>query len=118
MIHRRKISIRYVDEIKYYKTITVDVGLDRMKEWELTIKDFGIKVNDNKISYAEKQIKDCLRQLHKDYLENNLEEELKTIYSEYIKPYFGRSQNTQIENIRRMREEHNRLKENEDKNNQ
>jgi len=110
LIHRRKISIRYVDSIKYYKTIVVDVGLDRMKEWELTIKDFGIKVNDNKISYAEKQIKDQLRKLHKDYLEDKLEESLKNIYAEYVKPYFGRSQNTQVENIKKMREERNKLK--------
>lgn len=110
MIHKRTFRIEFIDDIRYAKTITVDVGLDRKKEWELTIKDLGLKVNDNKINFAKKEIKQQLKQLHQDYLEDNLEEELKAIYSEYIKPYSLRSPNTQIENIKKMREEHNELK--------
>ena len=110
MIHKRTFRIEFIDDIRYAKTIIVDVGLDRKKEWELTIKDLGLKVNDNKINFAKKEIKQQLKQLHQDYLEDNLEEELKAIYSEYIKPYSLRSPNTQIENIKKMREEHNELK--------
>ena len=110
MIHKRTFRIEFIDDIRYAKTITVDVGLDRKKEWELTIKDLGLKVNDNKINFAKKEIKQQLKQLHQDYIEDKLEEELKAVYSEYLKPYFGRSQNTQIENIKKMREEHNELK--------
>ena len=110
MIHKRTYRIENIDKLIYYKTIVVNVGLDRMKEWELTIKEFNIKVNDNKINSAKKEIKQQLKQLHQDYLEDKLEEELKAVYSEYLKPYFGRSQNTQLENIKKMREEHNELK--------
>ena len=110
MIHKRTFRIEFIDDIRYAKTIIVSVGLDRKKEWELTIKDLGLKVNDNKINFAKKEIKQQLKQLHQDYLEDNLEEELKAIYSEYIKPYSLRSPNTQTENIKKMREEHNELK--------
>lgn len=110
MIHKRTFRIEFIDDIRYAKTIIVDVGLDRKKEWELTIKDLGLKVNDNKINFAKKEIKQQLKQLHQDYLEDNLEEELKAVYSEYLKPYFGRSQTSQLENIKKMREEHNELK--------
>ena len=110
MIHKRTFRIEFIDDIRYAKTIIVAVGLDRKKEWELTIKDLGLKVNDNKINFAKKEIKQQLKQLHQDYLEDNLEEELKAIYSEYIKPYSLRSPNTRIENIKKMREEHNELK--------
>ena len=111
MIHKRTYRIENIDKLKYYKTIVVNVGLDRMKEWELTIKEFNIKVNDNKINSAKKEIKKQLLQLHQDYLEDKLEDSLKCIYAEYMKPYFGRSQTPQSENVRRMREEHNRMKE-------
>lgn len=110
MIHKRTYRIEFVDNIKYYKTIIVDIALDRTKEWELTFKDFGFKVNNNKINSAKKEIKKLLRNLHQDYLDNKLDEELKVIYAEYIKPYFGRSQTPQSENVRRMREEHNEMK--------
>ena len=110
MIHKRTFRIEFIDDIRYAKTIIVDVGLDRKKEWELTIKNLGLKVNDNKINFAKKEIKQQLKQLHQDYLEDNLEEELKAVYVEYLKPYFGRSQNTQIENIKKMREEHKEMK--------
>ena len=110
MIHKRTFRIEFIDDIRYAKTIIVAVGLDRKKEWELTIKDLGLKVNDNMISVATKKIKEQLRQLHKDYLEDKLEESLKAAYLEYIKPYYLRSPNTQIENIKKMREEHNELK--------
>lgn len=110
MIHKRTYRIEFVDNIKYYKTIIVDIALDRTKEWELTFKDFGFKVNNNKINSAKKEIKKLLRNLHQDYLDNKLDEELKDIYAEYIKPYFGRSQTPQSENVRRMREEHNEMK--------
>ena len=111
MIHKRTYRIENIDKLIYYKTIVVNVGLDRMKEWELTIKEFGIKVNDNKINSAKKEIKKQLLQLHQNYLEDKLEDSLKVIYAEYMKPYFGRSQTPQSENVRRMREEHNRMKE-------
>ena len=111
MIHKRTYRIENIDKLIYYKTIVVSVGLDRMKEWELTIKEFNIKVNDNKINSAKKEIKKQLLQLHQDYLEDKLEYSLKVIYAEYMKPYFGRSQTPQSENVRRMREEHNRMKE-------
>lgn len=120
MIHKRTYRIENIDKLKYYKTIVVNVGLDRMKEWELTIKEFNIKVNDNKINSAKKEIKKQLLQLHQDYLEDKLEDSLKGIYAEYMKPYFGKSQTPQSENVRRMREEHNRMKaklEQEKKNN-
>ncbi len=110
MIHKRTYRIENIDKLKYYKTIVVNVGLDRMKEWELTIKEFGIKVNDNKINSAKKEIKKQLLQLHQDYLEDKLEDGLKVIYAEYMKPYFGKSQTPQSENVRRMREEHNEMK--------
>ena len=110
MIHKRTFRIEFIDDIRYAKTIIVAVGLDRKKEWELTIKDLGLKVNDNKINFAKKEIKQQLKQLHQDYLEDNLEEELKTAYLEYIKPYYLRSPNSQKENIKKMREEHNELK--------
>ena len=110
MIHKRTFRIEFIDDIRYAKTIIVAVGLDRKKEWELTIKDLGLKVNDNKINFAKKEIKQQLKQLHQDYLEDKLEEEFKTAYLEYIKPYYLRSPNTQIENIKKMREEHNELK--------
>ena len=110
MIHKRTFRIEFIDDIRYAKTIIVDVGLDRKKEWELTIKDLGLKVNDNKINFAKKEIKQQLKQLHQEYLEDNLEEELKAVYSEYLKPYFGRSQTSQLENIKRMREEHKEMK--------
>lgn len=110
MIHKRKLRIENIDSIRYAKTIIVDVGLDRKKEWELTIKDLGLKVNDNKINFAKKEIKQQLKQLHQDYIEDKLEEELKTAYLEYIKPYYLRSPNSQKENIKKMREEHNELK--------
>ena len=73
-------------------------------------KELGLKVNDNKINFAKKEIKQQLKQLHQDYLEGKLEEELKAVYSEYLKPYFGRSQTSQLENIKKMREEHKKLK--------
>ena len=111
MIHKRTYRIENIDKLIYYKTIVVSVGLDRMKEWELTIKEFNIKVNDNKINSAKKEIKKQLNQLHQDYLEDKLEDSLKVIYAEYMKPYFGRSQTPQSENVRRMREEHNIMKE-------
>ena len=110
MVHKRTYRIENIDKLIYYKTIVVNVGLDRMKEWELTIKEFNIKVNDNKINSAKKEIKKQLLQLHQDYLEDKLEDSLKTIYAEYMKPYFGRSQTPQSENVRRMREEHNEMK--------
>lgn len=110
MIHKRTYRIENIDKLIYYKTIVVSVGLDRMKEWELTIKEFNIKVNDNKINSAKKEIKKQLNQLHQDYLEDKLEDSLKVIYAEYMKPYFGRSQTPQSENVRRMREEHNEMK--------
>ena len=110
MIHKRTYRIENIDKLKYYKTIVVSVGLDRMKEWELTIKEFNIKVNDNKINSAKKEIKKQLLQLHQDYVEDKLEDSLKVIYAEYMKPYFGRSQTPQSENVRRMREEHNEMK--------
>ena len=110
MIHKRTYRIENIDKLIYYKTIVVSVGLDRMKEWELTIKEFNIKVNDNKINSAKKEIKKQLLQLHQDYLEDTLEGSLKSIYAEYMKPYFGKSQTPQAENVRRMREEHNRMK--------
>ena len=110
MIHKRTYRIENIDKLIYYKTIVVSVGLDRMKEWELTIKEFNIKVNDNKINSAKKEIKKQLLQLHQDYLEDKLEDSLKCIYAEYMKPYFGRSQTPQSENVRRMREEHNEMK--------
>lgn len=110
MIHKRTYRIENIDKLIYYKTILVSVGLDRMKEWELTIKEFNIKVNDNKINSAKKEIKKQLNQLHQDYLEDKLEDSLKVIYAEYMKPYFGRSQTPQSENVRRMREEHNEMK--------
>ena len=110
MIHKRTFRIEFIDDIRYAKTIIVTVGLDRKKEWELTIKDLGLKVNDNKINFAKKEIKQQLKQLHQDYIEDKLEEELKTAYLEYIKPYYLRSPNSQKENIKKMREEHNELK--------
>ena len=110
MIHKRTYRIENIDKLIYYKTIVVNVGLDRMKEWELTIKEFNIKVNDNKINSAKKEIKKQLFQLHQNYLEDKLEDSLKVIYAEYMKPYFGRSQTPQSENVRRMREEHNEMK--------
>ena len=110
MIHKRTFRIEFIDDIRYAKTIIVDVGLDRKKEWELTIKELGLKVNDNKINFAKKEIKQQLKQLHQDYIEDKLEEELKTAYLEYIKPYYLRSPNSQKENIKKMREEHNELK--------
>ena len=110
MIHKRTFRIEFIDDIRYAKTIIVAVGLDRKKEWELTIKDLGLKVNDNMISVATKKIKEQLRQLHKDYLEDKLEESLKAVYYEYVKPYSLRSPNSQKENIKKMREEHNELK--------
>ena len=110
MIHKRTYRIENIDKLIYYKTIVVNVGLDRMKEWELTIKEFNIKVNDNKINSAKKEIKKQLLQLHQNYLEDKLEDSLKCIYAEYMKPYFGRSQTPQSENVRRMREEHNEMK--------
>ena len=58
MIHKRTYRIENIDKLIYYKTIVVNVGLDRMKEWELTIKEFNIKVNDNKINSAKKEIKE------------------------------------------------------------
>ena len=110
MVHKRTFRIEFIDDIRYAKTIIVDVGLDRKKEWELTIKELGLKVNDNKINFAKKEIKQQLKQLHQDYIEDKLEEELKTAYLEYIKPYYLRSPNSQKENIKKMREEHNELK--------
>ena len=110
MIHKRTFRIEFIDDIRYAKTIIVDVGLDRKKEWELTIKELGLKVNDNKINFAKKEIKQQLKQLHQDYIEDKLEEEFKTAYLEYIKPYYLRSPNSQKENIKKMREEHNELK--------
>ena len=110
MIHKRTFRIEFIDDIRYAKTIIVAVGLDRKKEWELTIKDLGLKVNDNKINFAKKEIKQQLKQLHQDYIEDKLEEELKTAYLEYIKPYYLRSPSSQKENIKKMREEHNELK--------
>ena len=110
MIHKRTFRIEFIDDIRYAKTIIVAVGLDRKKEWELTIKELGLKVNDNKINFAKKKIKQQLKQLHQDYIEDKLEEELKTAYLEYIKPYYLRSPNSQKENIKKMREEHNELK--------
>lgn len=110
MIHKRKLRIENIDNIKFSKTVIVDVGLDRKKEWELTVKDLGLQSNDNMISVATKKIKEQLRQLHKDYLEDNLEDNLKEVYYEYVKPYNLRSPNTQIENIKKIREENNKKK--------
>ena len=110
MIHKRTFRIEFIDDIRYAKTIIVAVGLDTKKEWELTIKELGLKVNDNKINFAKKEIKQQLKQLHQNYIEDKLEEELKTAYLEYIKPYYLRSPNSQKENIKKMREEHNKLK--------
>ena len=110
MIHKRTFRIEFIEDIRYAKTIIVAVGLDRKKEWELTIKDLGLKVNDNKINFAKKEIKQQLKQLHQDYIEDKLEEELKTAYLEYIKPYYLRSPNSQKENIKKMREEHKKKK--------
>ena len=110
MIHKRKLRIENIDSIKFSKTVIVEVGLDRKKEWELTVKDLGLKSNDNMISVATKKIKEQLRQLHKDYLEDKLEESLKAVYYEYVKPYSLPSPNSQKENIRLMREEHKKKK--------
>ena len=43
MIHKRTFRIEFIDDIRYAKTIIVDVGLDRKKEWELTIKELGFE---------------------------------------------------------------------------
>lgn len=110
LIHKRTYRIEFVDNIKYYKTIIVDIALDRTKEWELTFKDFGFKVNNNKINSAKKEIKELLRNLHQDYLNNKLDEELKDIYAEYIKPYFGKTQTPQSENVKKLREQHRNSK--------
>ena len=110
MIHKRKLRIENIDNIKFSKTVIVDVGLDRKKEWELTVKDLGLQSNDNMISIATKKIKEQLRQLHKDYLEDKLEDNLKAVYYEYVKPYSLRSPNSQIENIKKRREENNKNK--------
>lgn len=110
MIHKRTYRIESLDDTFFAKTIIVDVGLDRMKEWELVIKDFNIKVNDNKINSAKKEIKHQLRQLHLDYLEGILEEPLKSIYAEYIKPYYCRARTPQAENVKKLREENRKLK--------
>lgn len=114
MLHRRTKRIEFLDDVRFYKTIIVEITLDRYKEWELTIKDFGLKTNNNKRLLAEKELKNQLRQMHRDYLDDKLEPSLKLIYAEYVKPFYGRSQTNQIENIKRMREEHNRQKQ-EDK---
>lgn len=110
MIHTRTYRIERIDDIRFYKTIIVNIGLDRYKEWELTIKEFNIKVNNNSIKSAKKEVKNQLIQLHQDYFEDKLEEGLKVIYAEYMKPYFGRSKTSQADNVRKLREEHRKTK--------
>lgn len=110
MIHTRTIRIDGIDGMKYYKVMKVDVGLSRKKEWFLKIKEFNIEAVDDKISCAKDKIKDQLRQLHKDYVENNLEDSIKTLYEGYTKQYYGRSRIPQAETIKRLREEHRNSK--------
>lgn len=109
-IHKRTKRVEFVDNIKYYKTVIIDIGLDRTKEWELTIKDFGFKVNNNKLTHGKAEMKELLRKLHQDYLDDKLDENLKAVYAEYVKPYFGRNQTPQAENVKKLREEHRKSK--------
>lgn len=37
-------------------------------------------------------MRELLRKLHRDYLDDKLAEDLKAVYTEYVKPYFGRNQ--------------------------
>lgn len=107
MIHKRTKRIEFLDDIKYAKTIIIDVGLDRYKEYELTMNELGLKANNNKINFAIKEIKEQLKKLHQDYIEDKIEDdEIKNKYSEYIKPYFGKSRIPQSESIKKLREEH------------
>lgn len=111
MLYKERKRIEFLDDVIFYKTIIVEVTLDRYKDYELTIKDFNIKVNGNSKFLAFKEVKDILRKLHKDYLENKIEDEkIKNLYSEYLKPYKGRSEFSQKENIQRLREERDKNK--------
>lgn len=110
MIHKRTKRVEFVDNIKYYKTVIIDIGLDRTKEWELTIKDFGFKVNNNKLTHGKAEMKELLRKLHQDYLDDKLDTDLKAVYAEYVKPYFGRNQTPQAENVKKLREQHRNSK--------
>lgn len=110
MIHKRTYRIENTDDIIYHKTLIVNIGLDRTKEWELTIKDFGFKVNSNKLTFAKKEIKQLLLKLHQDYIDGTLDEKLRDTYSEYVKPYFLRSQLPQSESDKIRREENRNKK--------
>ena len=109
-IHNRTYRVENIDNLVYSKTIIVKVSLDRYKEWELTIKDLDIKVNSNKINYARKEVKQKLLELHQKYLEDSLEEELKNSYFKYIIPYSRRAKTPQSENVKKLREENRKLK--------
>lgn len=113
MIHKRTYRIENTDDIIYHKTLIVNIGLDRTKEWELTIKDFGFKVNNNKLPFAKKEIKQLLLKLHQDYIDGTLDEKLRDVYAEYMKPYFLRSQLPQAESdkIRRAENRDKKIKE-------
>lgn len=110
MIHKRTYRIENTDDIIYHKTLIVNIGLDRTKEWELTIKDFGFKVNSNKLTFAKKEIKQLLLKLHQDYIDGILDEKLRDVYAEYVKPYFLRSQLPQAESDKIRREENRNAK--------
>jgi hypothetical protein len=100
MIHERVHRIEFLDDIKFSKTIKVKVGLDRNKEWELTVKDLGLKANNNSISVATKEIRDGVREIHYKYLEGQLDVELEKAYSYYFNTAEKLSQNDKIKKLR------------------
>jgi IMP dehydrogenase/GMP reductase len=110
MIHRRKKRIDTVDDIRFFKTIVVDVGLDRMKEWTLSVEDFGISAGGNKLNIVFQDIKNQIREIHRKYLEGTLEEPLSNVYSKYLKDYQGRSSIPQAENVKKVRQKNRESK--------
>jgi hypothetical protein len=115
IVHTRTKRVHYVDDVKYYKAVVIKISLDRYKEWELEVEDFKIKAFNNKLGIAIKEVKDKLRQLHKDYLDDTLEEEIRDVYKDYVKPFFWRSQISQKEFRASMKGFNKKRLENENK---
>lgn len=110
MLHERTKRIDSLDGVKFSKTIVINITLDKYKEWEITIANLNIKANDNKMTKVLNKVKEYLREIHKGYLDGTLEEDIRTVYHEHIKPHKTRAKTPQSENVKKLREENRKLK--------
>jgi len=110
MLHERTKRIDSLDGVKFSKTIVINITLDKYKEWEMTIANLNIKANDNKVMKVLNKVKNYLREIHKGYLDGTLEEDIKAVYHEHVKPHKTRAKTPQSENVNKLREENRRFK--------